>query len=261
MFTNKELITNILNLISEEGLTAKEFAQAIGRKSGIITDWKSNRSSPTISDLVVICTTYNCPIEKLIPELSLCNIENHDLKFIKQFETLSETDKKKVLHFIEIASMNDQTAYEHADKRPSYTNPIVQEENVYSVEAETPIPILGKVAAGEPILSYKVDFGSVIPENKNVSYALIAQGDSMEPVILDKETIEVISQKELHQGEIGIIRVNEDVTCKKFYNFPDHYELRSINPNHTTIAIEKSPSTNLQILGKVALTKAQMKRF
>lgn len=243
-------------------LTQADIATTTGISSGNLTGIEKGRNLPSAAAIISLSEVLNCSTDWLLLGESL-NLEYSDeeMHLIQSFKHLSETDKRKVLHFIEIASMNDQTAHEHADKRPSYTNPIVQEENVYSVEAETPIPILGKVAAGEPILSYKVDFGSVIPENKNVSYALIAQGDSMEPVILDKETIEVISQKELHQGEIGIIRVNEDVTCKKFYNFPDHYELRSINPNHTTIAIEKSPSTNLQILGKVALTKAQMKRF
>lgn len=257
MYSNEDLIINILKLIAEEGLTAKEFAQKIGRKPGIITDWKSNRSSPTISDLVVICTTFNCSVENLIPDFALISDENYDLKFMKLFSSLSEKNKEKVLCFMEIANMDPSISYKH--EKEQISDHVVKEESVYSTAIQ--IPVLGKVAAGTPILSYSSDFGTIIPENKTASYALIVQGDSMYPVILDKEYIEVTSQPDLEQGEIGIIMVDGDVTCKKFYNFKDHYELRSLNPDYATITVPKTSSTNLQILGKVSLTEAQMKRF
>lgn len=146
------------------------------------------------------------------------------------------------------------------DERPISTNNIVMEDFA-PYETSKGIAMLGKVAAGTPILSYEVDYGNIIPENPSASYALIAQGDSMYPVIHDKETIEVISQKVLENGEIGIISVDGSMTCKKFYEFADHYELRSINPNYPTMHIEKKPSTNLQIRGKVSLTRAQNSRL
>lgn len=150
---------------------------------------------------------------------------------------------------------NAEYAKENSDKNILY----MEEPSIYGTEKK--IAVLGKVAAGTPILSYENDYGFITPENPNSSYALIAQGDSMEPVILDKEYIEVILQATLEQGEIGIIRVNGSTTCKKFYNFPDHYELRSINPEYDTMHIKKTPSTILQIMGKVSLSMGQKKRF
>lgn len=158
----------------------------------------------------------------------------------------------------------------HLDSKPErsillYEKPMTKSniimEELATYETSKGIAILGKVAAGTPILSYEVDYGNIIPENPSASYALIAQGDSMHPVIHDNETIEVISQKSLENGEIGIISVDGDMTCKKFYNFEDHYELRSINPDYPTMHIEKKPSTNLQIRGKVSLTRAQSSRL
>lgn len=138
-------------------------------------------------------------------------------------------------------------------------SPLFKEPPLY--ESRNPIAILGKVAAGTPILSYEIDYGTIIPENPSASYALITQGDSMHPVILDTEAIEIISQNVLEQGEIGIISVDGEATCKKFYNFPDHYELRPINPEYEIIYVPKNSSTNLQIRGKVALTQEQMRRI
>lgn len=153
----------------------------------------------------------------------------------------------------------DELSYTLPPKQTEMNSPTVQEDPVYTLQNR--IPVRGKVAAGTPILSYSSDFGNIVPESRAASYALIVQGDSMYPVILDGEYIEVTNQPELEQGEIGIIMVDGDVTCKKFYDFSDHYELRSINPDYATITVQKNSSTNLQILGKVSLTEAQMKRF
>ncbi len=154
---------------------------------------------------------------------------------------------------------DDSTKFNSTYDRKEVISPLLKEPPRYN--SQNPIAILGKVAAGTPILSYEIDYGTIIPENPSASYALITQGDSMQPVILDKETIEVISQNVLEQGEIGIISVNGEATCKKFYNFPDHYELRPINPEYEIIYIPKNPSTNLQIRGKVALTQEQTRRI
>lgn len=139
------------------------------------------------------------------------------------------------------------------------TSAVVEESPVYGTDRQ--IAVLGKVAAGVPILSYENDYGSITPENRSSSYALIVQGDSMAPIILDKEYLEVVIQPELEQGEIGIIRVNDTTTCKKFYEFSDHYELRSINPDYDTIVIKKEPSTDLRIMGKVYLSSLQKSRI
>ena len=154
---------------------------------------------------------------------------------------------------------DDSTKFNSTYDRKEVISPLLKEPPRYN--SQNPIAILGKVAAGTPILSYEIDYGTIIPEHPSASYALITQGDSMQPVILDKETIEVISQNVLEQGEIGIISVNGEATCKKFYNFPDHYELRPINPEYEIIYIPKNPSTNLQIRGKVALTQEQTRRI
>lgn len=168
---------------------------------------------------------------------------------------LGRTDNPNINHSISKLERNI-SLYE----KPVTTNNIIM-EGFASYETSKGIAILGKVAAGTPILSYEVDYGNIIPENSSASYALIAQGDSMHPVIHDKETIEVISQQTLENGEIGIISVDGSMTCKKFYDFEDHYELRSINPDYPTMHIEKKPSTNLQIRGKVSLTRAQNSRL
>lgn len=165
----------------------------------------------------------------------------------------------------DIPEVNRSTADDPSAKVVSYNKestsiaPAVEESPVYSTDKQ--IPVLGKVAAGIPILSYETNYGTITPENSRSSYALIVHGESMAPVILEGEYLEVIMQPDLEQGEIGIIRVNDTTTCKKFYEFPDHYELRSINQDYDVMPLKKDPSTDLRIMGKVSLSSVQKSRL
>lgn len=251
----KLIIERILGLMNALDISAKDFAISIGRKPGIITDWKTGRSMPSIPDLIAICSTYRFSIEKLFPELCYVRsypINESEYELIENYRNLSDIDKHKIKAFIQI-SLADTTSYELSSPK------IVREESTY--QTDKIIPILGKVAAGEPILACETQLDSIVAENTNSTYALIAQGNSMYPIINDGETIEVITQKVLENGEIGIIKVGDAVTCKRFYNMDDYFELRSLNPEFDTLKIQKNSSTTLQIVGKVALTKEQLSRF
>lgn len=215
---------------TEKGCKPNTIAKSIGLSTATATKWK-NGAIPNGEALIKIADYLDCSVDYL-----LCRTDN------------PEVNRNPVRN----------TRYDDSyNKEP--VSFVAEEPLIYN--AGKRIAILGKVAAGTPILSYEVDYGTIIPENPSASYALIAQGDSMHPVILDRETIEVVNQNVLEQGEIGIISVDGDVTCKKFYDFPDHYELRPINPDFQTIFVPKNPSTDLQIRGKVSLTRAQMNRF
>ena len=109
--------------------------------------------------------------------------------------------------------------------------------------------------------SYENEINTIVPENSKAAYALIAKGNSMEPVIMNGENIEVISQCELENGEIGIIKLNGEITCKCFYIEGNQYELRSLNPDIAPIIVSKESQPELQIVGKVALTNNQQKRY
>lgn len=161
----------------------------------------------------------------------------------------------------DIPEVNRSSTYMLPESESTYkkTCKAVEEPSVYDIGRR--IAVLGKVAAGVPILSYENNYGTIVPENSGSSYALIVQGDSMAPIILDSEYIEVVIQPNLEQGEIGIIRVNDTTTCKKFYEFSDHYELKSINPEYNTMIIKKEATTDLKIMGRVALSSIQKDRL
>lgn len=230
---NLQFVLTLKFLCKEKGITISSLLNTCSLRKSLIYDIEKRNAKPSIEIIENIADHLDCSIDYLLGRTDNPNITYLSPKLGKKMFSYNE---------------------------PATTNNIVMEDFA-SYETSKGVAILGKVAAGTPILSYEVDYGNIIPENPSASYALIAQGDSMHPIIHDKETIEVISQKVLENGEIGIISVDGSMTCKKFYEFADHYELRSINPDYPTMYIAKNPSTNLQIRGKVSLTRAQNNRL
>lgn len=144
------------------------------------------------------------------------------------------------------------------DRKINYSK--VYSFETYSLPIDD-LPVIGKVAAGQPILAIENPLSFTTRINRLVNYALYIKGDSMDPVIKDGETVQVISQKTLENGEIGIIKIDDSATCKKFYRDDYSVKLVSFNSNYEPLIFDSTSSTNVQILGKVVLTDAQKARL
>src|SRR5438093_13377970 len=95
------------------------------------------------------------------------------------------------------------------------------------------LPLVGRVAAGTPILAEEN-----IEEYVHVSplaggdmgdFVLEVRGDSMKDVgILDGDTVVVRKQKTAHDGEIVVAMVGEDpeATVKRYFRTKDHIRLQ-----------------------------------
>lgn len=64
-------VDRIFQLIKEKGLTAKDFANAVGVSQGNVTDWKTGRAKPSIESLQKISNKYNVRLEWLIGDSEL----------------------------------------------------------------------------------------------------------------------------------------------------------------------------------------------
>lgn len=114
------------------------------------------------------------------------------------------------------------------------------------------IPLLGKVAAGNPIeaIENPNEYFSLpkelLPKNHDV-FALEVRGESMINVgIFDGDVVIVEREKTANNGEI-IVAMTEDneVTLKRFYKEKDHIRLQPEND-----ALEPIILNNVTVLGK-----------
>ena len=86
---------------------------------------------------------------------------------------------------------------------------------------EEGLPLIGRVAAGEPILAqehvedrYQID-GSLF--HPNADYLLRVNGESMKDIgILDGDLLAVHQTSDVQNGQVIVARVEDDVTVKRF---------------------------------------------
>ena len=128
------------------------------------------------------------------------------------------------------------------------------------VEQETPaeesndIPLLGTVAAGQPIEAILSHDTVSVPKDmqgRGRTFALRVRGDSMiEENIQDGDIIVVASQKTADNGQVVVALIDGNyATVKKFYREPDFIRLEPANPQFKPLFI-KTPE-RIQIQGVV----------
>jgi repressor LexA len=96
------------------------------------------------------------------------------------------------------------------------------------------LPLLGKVAAGQPIeaLSHDefVDVPPSMVRNPSKSFALKVQGESMiEDGIFDGDIILIQKQNSASNGDIIVATVENEATVKRIYQKSQQVELRPAN--------------------------------
>jgi repressor LexA len=119
---------------------------------------------------------------------------------------------------------------------------------------ETEIPLLGTVAAGQPIEAILNHDTVAAPRDmigRGRTFALRVRGDSMiEENIQDGDVIIVASQTTAENGQMVVALIDGNyATVKKFYREPDFIRLEPANPQFKPIFI-KTPD-RIQIQGVV----------
>jgi repressor LexA len=116
------------------------------------------------------------------------------------------------------------------------------------------VPILGRVAAGKPILAVEHVEGTLpLPRewtNGGEVFLLKVSGDSMSPYILPDDYVVVRAQPSAENGDVVVTLVGEEATVKRFFRKGRQIELKPDNERRETIRIDEG-SSEAQILGKV----------
>ncbi|MCL2694973.1 MAG: transcriptional repressor LexA [Clostridiales bacterium] len=119
------------------------------------------------------------------------------------------------------------------------------------------VPLLGKVAAGQPILAYEnqEDAFPLPPifsaggDSEGV-FMLTIQGDSMTGAgIYAHDVVAVQPMHEIHNGDIVIARVQEDgFTVKRYFKKGNTVTLQAENPDYAPINVDVR---EVEVMGKV----------
>lgn len=120
------------------------------------------------------------------------------------------------------------------------------------------IPLLGQIAAGNPIESINDPNAPTISIEQSLLgsadklFALKVKGDSMiDDGILDGDTIFVKHQNEAAPGSITAVMIDGEATVKRIYYEGDRIRLQPSNENMDPIIVQRDEFRDTQILGIV----------
>lgn len=110
-------------------------------------------------------------------------------------------------------------------------------------EAQGGLPLIGQVAAGQPILAqehieshYQVDPSLFRP---SADYLLRVKGESMQDIgILDGDLLAVHKTQIANNGQVVVARVDDEVTVKRFEKQGHELTLHAENPAFSPIKLD-----------------------
>jgi repressor LexA len=124
-------------------------------------------------------------------------------------------------------------------------------ESVRGIVRSEGLPLVGSVAAGQPMLAEEnVEEYVAVPEiagGEDGEYLLRIRGDSMKDAgILEGDFVVVHSQDTAKDGDVVVALLGEEATVKRFFRETDHIRLQPEND-----ALEPIRSKEVKVLGRV----------
>ncbi len=133
----------------------------------------------------------------------------------------------------------------------------LSKEYLYRKKETEGVPVVGRVAAGEPILAEEniegyVDPGELFGQSKD-GFILRVAGDSMvDEGIMDGDFVVVEPASTIKNGQIGVVLLDDEATVKRIYVQRNRIALKSANraAGYRTRYI-KGTDRSIRIIGKV----------
>lgn len=116
----------------------------------------------------------------------------------------------------------------------------------------TKIPILGKIAAGQPIYAEQqvIDYCQV-PKHWHVDFALTVKGESMKNIgITDGSLVLVRKVSTVESGDIAVCMVDDEVTLKRYKKYDGIIVLHPENETMQDMIYPAKEADKIKILGK-----------
>ena len=122
-------------------------------------------------------------------------------------------------------------------------------QNLRPVRARR-IPLLGTIAAGEPIFAEEEHETYVdVDGSARADFALEVKGESMEPVYKDGDVVYIRRQDDVRDGQVAAVVVDDSATLKRVYHLPVGVQLMPLNPAFAPMLFTPENSDSVRILG------------
>lgn len=249
----KTICNNITKYRKLAGLSQKEFATKLGAAPSRVSSWETGANSTDIDTLFQICEVLNVSINDMCEVYPDANVM---LSYLEQ-------EHIKKYRFISKHSPDGaKTVDTILDREYAIAEKIkAQDEHIEELESKAPqnalIPTrlinyyyrLASAGSGQIVFDMpptkRIEIPNT-PEYRKVDYAIGVNGNSMEPVYHDGDTLLIEMAEEIEIGETGIFLVDGESYVKKLGDG----ELISLNPNYGNITLTENSKCMGKVIGK-----------
>ena len=127
--------------------------------------------------------------------------------------------------------------------------------NIQPLPEMRKVPLLGAIACGEPIYREEEEWIS-LPTDIKADFCLRCEGDSMiNARINDGDIVFIRACPEGENGQIAAISINNEVTLKRVYYYPEKNKLvlNPENPKYEPFVYTNEELNEVRILGKAVM--------
>lgn len=113
-------------------------------------------------------------------------------------------------------------------------------------------PVLSAVACEKPLHRELLDETVMAPDDIKADVVFRCIGDSMiNARIFDGDAVFTRLQPEVENGQIAVVRIDDEYTLKRVYYHDDYVELRPENPTHKAIILrgEQLDPDHFEVVG------------
>ena len=124
--------------------------------------------------------------------------------------------------------------------------------NINFVNKRKKVPLLGKIACGEPILAEENwEELILLPDYVDADFALRCEGNSMiDARINDGDIVYIKSQSQVDNGSIAAVLIDNEATLKRFYKKDDKVILQPENKEYEPFVYAGEEINDIRIIGK-----------
>lgn len=241
---NSYLIEALKEGRTKKGLKQSEVASILGVKGGTLSNYENGISEPDIDTFATLCEIYELDFAYVLSEaygLSVIganfDIKPSEIKHIEKYRALDQHGKETVSYILDRETERVKQI-EQAASTPAATRMI----NYYYRLASAGT---GQIVFDMPPTK-RIEIPA-IPEYRKADYAIGVNGNSMEPVYHDGDTLLVEMTDHVEVGEIGIFLVNGESFVKKL----GEKELCSLNPKSKNIPLNESARCLGRVIGQL----------
>lgn len=188
-------------LRKEKGMTQYELAKEVGVSRSAVAMWEIGANEPDTDTLVRLSILFGCTVDYL----------------------LEKTDKRFDDDMLDIIDAEESAL-------PSNVR-LISDLHVQRV------PMIGEVAAGEPIYAPE-DWDMYVDAPVKCDAAITIKGDSMAPNYLPGDIVYIKCTPDVPEGTVAVVFLDNEATIKHVYKRPTGLTLISDNPKYPPLMPE-----------------------